>query len=311
MPYERNLILVSERRHMDPADFETIAALVRERCAEIEVFVVENGSLNMRIARQAAQRPTLVICPTPLDMFTPRRGRILQGSWIGKIEEMQRMEAAGLPVPRWTVIEPETRLDESEWGPAVIVKPAFGGQNRDINLVPTGSVRYQKPDTFPENHRGRLGPMIAQQFIHTGPRPGEYRVLTLCGRPLYAIKKTTDGLPPFVWPPEPNFSGRADFGSPTGDEIIEFADESDILTLAADVQKAMPDVATIGCDIVREAGTGRIFVLEANCKGFSWHLSSPSGRRQQAKSGLDFHSQFDSFSTAASILIDSTQEYAT
>ena len=53
MSFTRNLILVSEQRHMDPADFHAIAAYVRERAPDIEVFVVENGSLNSRSARHA------------------------------------------------------------------------------------------------------------------------------------------------------------------------------------------------------------------------------------------------------------------
>jgi hypothetical protein len=310
MSFERNLILVSEQRHMDPADFSAIAALIRERAPDIEVFVVENGSPNIRAARQASQRPSIVVCPTELDMFRPRRGRILIGRWLGKIEEMQRMKDAGLPVPRWTVIEPDTRLSEDEWGPAVIVKPSFGGGNRDLALVPVGEVRYQAPEEFPEDHRARVGPLIAQQFIHTGPRPIEYRVLTLLGRPLYAIKQASIDGAAFDWPPSGPLSLRTDVSSKGRTRQIEFTDDPELLTLAMQVHKAMPDVATVACDIVRDAATGKLFVIEANTKGWGWRLSSRSGREQQAEAGLNFYSQFDALSVAADVLIERTREWA-
>ncbi|MBZ0149654.1 MAG: hypothetical protein K8F62_19225 [Pseudorhodoplanes sp.] len=101
MAIEHNLILVAESRHMDRTDFERIAERIRATTDTIDVFIVENGSLNMLIARRAADLPTLIVCPAPLDMFRPRRGRIFAGQWIGKVEEFKRLKAAGLPVSAW------------------------------------------------------------------------------------------------------------------------------------------------------------------------------------------------------------------
>jgi hypothetical protein len=310
MSFTRNLILVSEQRHMDPADFHAIAAYVRERAPDIEVFVVENGSLNSRSARHASQRPSIVVCPTALDMFRPRRGREFIGRWIGKIEEMQRMQNAGLPVPRWTEITPDLKLDEKEWGPAVIVKPSFGGGNREITLMPVDEVRYQAPQEFSEDHRARIGPLIAQQFIHTGPRPVEYRVLTLLGRPLYAVKQTSIDGAPFDWPLPDAVSPRTDVSSQGRHRRIEFAYDPELLALASAVHDCMPDVATVACDIVKDAASGKLFVIEANTKGWGWRLSSRSGREQQKEANLDFYSQFDALSVAADVLIEHTHQVA-
>lgn len=259
---------------------------MRERAPDIEVFAAENGSPNIRIARQAAQRPSIVVCPAMLDMFRPRRGRVFAGNWIGKIEEMRRIQAAGLPVPRWIEIVPGTPLTENEWGPAVIVKPDFGGSNREIALVPVGDVRYRAPEEFPEDHRARVGPLIAQQFIHTGPRPVEYRVLTLFGRPLYAIKQMSLDGAAFAWPPSGPVSLRTDVNSTGRNRRIEFAKDPDLLALAVKVHEAMPDVATVGCDMVRDATTGELFVLEANCKGL---FLAPVFATRQAPPGRGRH----------------------
>jgi hypothetical protein len=308
MAIERNLILVAERRHMDPADFERIADRIRASVNTIEVFVVENGSLNMRIARRAADRPTLVVCPAPLDMFRPRRGRIFQGQWIGKIEELKRMTAAALPVPAWRIVAPGTFMSAEEWGSAVVVKPSYGGQNRDITLLPPSQVRFTDPKNLPEDHRGKLGPMIAQVFIDTGPQLPEYRVLCLFGEPLYAIRLASPAGNVPDWPPKG--PEAVNLTTLLKQRSVTLTSEQDVLALARRVHAAMPDVATTGCDIIREAKTGKLFVMEANCKGLSWHLSSALGRRQQAESGLNFFDQMGALDIAARVLVEKTHALA-
>jgi hypothetical protein len=310
MAIERNLILVAERRHMDPDDFERIAERIRALDDSIKVFVVENGSLNMRMARKAAERPTLVVCPVPLDMFRPRRGRIFQGQWIGKIEELHRMDASGLPVPAWQTMTPLLRLRAEDWGPAVVVKPAFGGQNKDILLMPTAGAHYVSPQNFPKGHRGNVGAMIAQRFVDAGPHLPEYRVLCLFGEPLYAIRLTSTASEAAEWPPSFPLEKSVNISALLRQRRAEFTQDADVLALARRIHRAMPDVATTGCDIVRDTRSGALYVMEANCKGFSWHFSSSSGRRLQVESGLDFFSQFDAVAVAARVLIERTNELA-
>jgi hypothetical protein len=308
MGFEQNLILVAESRHMDPADFERIAERIRAMSDTIEVFIVENGSLNMRIARRAADRPTLVACPAPLDMFRPRRGRIFAGQWIGKIEEFKRMKAAGLPVPAWRAVTPGTMMSAEEWGPRVVVKPSYGGQNRDITLMPPSQVGFIHPKNLADDHRGKLGAMIAQTFIDTGPLLPEYRVLCLLGEPLYAIELKSRTPAASDWPPK--LAEPVNLSAFLKERAITFTSEPDVLALARRVHAAMPEVATTGCDIIREAKSGKLFVMEANCKGLSWHLSSALGRRQQAESGLNFFDQFGAIEVAARVLVERTRELA-
>jgi hypothetical protein len=308
MAVERNLILVAESRHMDAGDFERIAQRIRASTDTIEVFVVENGSLNMRIARRAADLPTLVVCPARLDMFRPRRGRIFQGQWIGKIEELNRMNAAGLPVPAWRAVTPGTVMEAGEWGAAVVVKPSYGGANRDIALMRPSDVRFVDPKNLADDHRGKLGVMIAQTFIDTGPQLPEYRVLCLFGEPLYAIALKSPAPVASDWPPK--LAEPLNLSMLLKDRTIAFTEEPDVLALARRIHAAMPDVATTGCDIIREKKSGKLFVMEANCKGLSWHLSSTLGRKQQAESGLNFFDQFGVIDVAARVLVERTRELA-
>jgi len=86
--------------------------------------------------------------------------------------------------------------------------------------------------------------------------------------------------------------------------------DKDILALAARIYEAVPEVPVQGCDIVREARTGKLFVLEANLGGNTWGLSSPSGREAQGRSGLDYYSQFDALDVVADELIKRTRAEA-
>jgi hypothetical protein len=63
-------------------------------------------------------------------------------------------------------------------------------------------------------------------------------------------------------------------------------------------------------DVLREAATGKLYVLEANPGGNAWHLSSDHGRRFQANFKVDFYAQFDALSVAADALIDKTRAEA-
>ena len=59
--------------------------------------------------------------------------------------------------------------------------------------------------------------------------------------------------------------GRPDRKEPTGD--------ADILALARRAHAALPEIALQGIDIIREAGSGKLFVLEANPGGNTWIFS--------------------------------------
>ena len=93
-----------------------------------------------------------------------------------------------------------------------------------------------------------------------------------------------------------------------------FIDEADVLALARAAHEAIPEIPLKGCDIIREATTGKLYVLEVNSGGNTWHFSSGyfSGLRREL--GEDFvstmHRQFDAFRTAARVLAARTNAEA-
>lgn len=246
-----------------------------------------------------ATRPTLSIELDRVRLVKPLRGHRLRQIEISKLDELRRLEAADVPVPRWVKIVPGLKLDPAEWGPYVITKPTVGGRGAYVQVRKTASVRYRLPEELEEGHLGREAPMIAQEFVFTGPMPVSYRVVTFLGRPVLAIRHEGRLQRPLT--------GRFDFKATGGHNIVATAKgakislvfEPAILDLARKVHSAFPEVPVLGTDIVEDAETGRRYALECNPSGATWLLSNGAGRRMQAEFGLDFLAQFNALDVVA------------
>lgn len=182
-------MLVSHRAVNDHADLERIARSIERDASDLRVSVLRDKPHWLRRARIAWQ-PTLVYSAKALRRLRPLRGAVLQGSRQSKIEEMEQLERAGIPVPRW---RPVTRAapppDVTDFGPYVVMKPDRGGCGADVRIVRSEKVRFLDPST---RRATRAQRWIAQQYVHTGSWPIAQRVLTLCGTPLYAIRTRAD-----------------------------------------------------------------------------------------------------------------------
>lgn len=294
----------------------TDLAEIRRHVADIDpsiaVFALPATQPNSVSRRQAGRRPTLVVSPGPLTTFRPQRGTVYQGKPIAKIEQLKRLAAAGVPVPRSAVLGPGASFDPKVWGAFVVVKPGdlvTSSQGIGIGLRRTERVRYRAPSEYPPRHPGRRAPMIVQQFIDTGPHVEVYRVLTLFGEPLYCQRMVSR---------EPRVGLDADdaqiesavIASQAFDEVETFVQPRDVLEVARAAHAAMPEIPLKGCDIMREAGSGRLHVLEVNPGGNTWHFSSRFLADIRRRNGVAFEQerrrQFDAMRTAARVLVEKT-----
>ncbi len=252
-----------------------------------------------------------------MPVFKPRRGKVYQGLAIPKIEEIARLTAAGVSVPRTAILTPNLRLDEADWGEFVVVKPtdiATSSHGRGFQLMRTRRVRFIPPQEYPADHPGRLGPMMVQQFIDTGEELTTYRVLTFFGTPLYA---------------QLNRGGRQAFRRDADDAAIErlsvalqandarhaeLIADPEILALAKAAHEALPEIPLKGCDILKDASTGRLYVIELNAGGNTWHFSSGYSASFREQYGAEFElrrrAQFDAMRTTARILAERTNAEA-
>ncbi len=306
----RHLVLAYYPGWVSLADLNEIRRHVTDIDATIETFIVPSTARNSVTRRRAAARPTLVVSNGWMPDFRPARGKVYQGYPIPKAEELRRLAAAGVPIPRTAILTPDLSLDEGEWGKFVLVKPAdiaTSSHGRGFHLMRTRRVRFVHPARYPAGHPGRLGPMIVQQFIDTGDYVRSYRVTTFFGEPISALgyageAKRVDLAAPDAEIESANVSIQG--GSRTG----EFIDDPDILNLARRAHEALPEIPLKGCDILREVATGRLYVIELNCGGNTWHFSSNFMAERRKKNGPEFElqrrQQFDALRTAARVLVE-------
>lgn len=265
--------------------------------------------------------PWLVLRPTVSIEMDGRwqRPRILRGRRLahprgqgGKIGEYQMLEAHGLPIPKWTEIVPDIKLEPAEWGPYVVVKPSRGRRGAFVAVHKTGRVRFRPPDDYPDDHLGRKGPMLAQRFIYTGRWPVAFRVLTYFGEPIAAYRNEgrRDRVPLDGADAVKKTGGGLSIVASERGCTVRLVDEADILALARRAHAAFPEIPSLGVDIVREADTGEIHILEVNPGGESWVLTNDSGVEKQAEFGFDHYTQFDALNVIADRSIEIAREYA-
>lgn len=315
-PRLRHLVMVNRPGWQSPEDFAEIGRRVMKQAADIGVFIANHDVHDPRLEEAAASRPSLVFSPCALKSFFPRRGAVAAGRAIDKPTQLARLEALGIPVPKWTVLAPETCLDPAEWGPYVMLKPSSSRSAKAKGLViaPTHSVRYRPPEDYPEGHHGRSGPLIVQSFVVTGKAASHYRVLTLFGEALSCFRdERTVPLPDLAALEAPLQSDDIATNSHSpADRTFQLAADADVLALAKRCHAAFPEVPVKGVDIVRDAETGRLYALELNCTSNAWHISSnyfaefrtgPLERKRLV-------TQFGAWDVAAGALIAATRALA-
>ena len=304
-----NLVLVHTEGWQSLADFVEIKARVEADAPDIEVFIASNSTPSSYTRKKAARRPSLIFSPNKLLIFRPGRGKIYVGKPMSKLTEMSRLVAAGIPVPTFEEIRPETILSSETYGPYVIVKPAFelASWGQGVELLRTQDVRYRASSDYPSDHPGRYAPMLAQKFIDCGYAM-TCRVLTLFGAPLltYCRESTKPlALDACAAPFE-----QSDFMPASPNSIAYTTRDPAMLALAYSAYCAMPDIPLQACDILRSKN-GNLYLLEINPGGGTWMFSNFSADSCKAKLGTDdLTTEFDAFTTCARILIERTRAEA-
>lgn len=307
--YERNLVLVHTPTLQARSDFESIKAKLAERAPDIEVFIADNRARNSVTRKQAARRPSLIFSPVALRDFRPLRGKIYAGRAMTKMEEYRRLADAGLPVPQTLMLQPDTHLDPSTWGPFTVLKPNVGRQGNGVRLVRTRDVVWRDPFSWPRGDPRFGRQMLAQKFVDTGPSLAYHRVHTVFGRITYSVTVASDAAR----------AKRDPFGSDPLDEPVaansgqrrlELNDREDLLAVARQIAAGLPDMPTLGIDLIEEDATGQIFVLEVNPSGLTWHFSSDYGIQRQRAYNHDWAAQFGALDIIADALIEVTRREA-
>jgi hypothetical protein len=304
-----NLVMVTSDTVFDPSDFHVIAKYVEEIAPEVEVFVVDSQSRSPVTRKKAAKRPSLIFSPMQLMAFQPDRGKVYCGRPMPKIVEMDLLTKAGLPVPAYAELRPDTPISEERYGPYTLLKAghAYASFGSSMELFRTQDVRYRPPESFPEGHDARRGPMFVQKFIDCG-KPMNCRVLTLFGVPLFTY--CVQAILPLALDEKEGPFVRSDFVPTTGNVSVYMEFSPDILLLAKNAYHAVPDVPLQACDILRDKN-GNLHILEINPGGATWMFSTYNSAGYKRVLGIeDLAAPFDAFRTAAQVLVSKTRTEA-
>jgi len=304
----RNLVLVHEPYVQDRADLEAIAREVHLQAPDIEVFVASNDTRSSTTRKQAARRPTLVYSPTELRDFQPLRGKIYAGALIPKDVQLRRLSDAGVPVPAFAVLKDDSDFNADHFGPVVMIKgTGITSHGQGMQMARTAALSGERWRGHPAMQTAGDAPIIVQQFVDTGEYPSHYRVLTLFGEPIFGFRAVST-VPRPMLNAAPEVLAAGPFMAKHGQRRLVIPVEADVLDLASRTFKAIPEVALHGVDIIRESGTGNLFVLEINPGGNTWSFSSKWAKLLQDELNMpDLSRQFDAWKTCARVLVQRTR----
>jgi hypothetical protein len=176
-----------------------------------------------------------------------------------------------------------------------------------VRIVRRERVRWLEPITKMAANTQRW---IAQEFVYTGAWPVSHRVLSLCGTPLYAFRAEADrSRQPIRHAEDFGNGGRNIVASHIGCSL-SLCHDADVLELASRAHSAFDGIPLLGVDILRDAVTGALSVIEVNSSGKVWGFSSERGRAMQERLGARYETQFDGLSRAARVLVEETRRRA-
>jgi len=308
----KHLALVHNPDYFPDRDYKSVADEITKRCDDIKVFIFPDMEVVPQLA-ELSENPLMTFCPSILHYFKAPRGKVFCGQKIRKDEQLRLLAKGGVRVPRWVYFKPHLQLSEREWGPFVIIKPVqfgYATKGRDIELVRTAA--FKSLPLAMMKIEGRIQSVkIVQQFIDSGEHSEDFRVVTIFGRTLYALRrkslvklqrpegsaiKTSEGV-----------VSNAAAGTP---REVAYCYDKEILAFAAACYRAIPQVPFQAVDIRRDINTGRLYCFEINPGGSTWNFSSRRAETVPTIEGIRREDQFGAWGIAAEALIEKTRVFA-
>jgi hypothetical protein len=318
----KNLILVARDHWFDPSDLVEIAEEIQRLADDIDVILVSRNDRDNTIPGLSWDRPTMTVSFGMLGNFNPRRGRVFRNKAISKLDQFSRCLAAGIAMPRTERFKFGAPYDEGPWGEFVVLKPLplkMSSKGGSAQLLRTARLNALSRSGVSDSHVLAKGPALVQQFVDTGKYPTHWRVLTLFGEALYATMNRSPLERPdldaddqtienaIIEPKHPLIKERF----ATSDRITFFQDEA-MFDFARKVYAAFPTIPLQGCDILRDQRDGKLYAIEINAGGNTWHFSS--GIFKEVREGLGgrdaFIGQLGAWKIAAKVLIEKTRAFA-
>lgn len=278
---KRNLILI----HRGPEyqqDFDEIASKVNALDKNITVYHLPFG-LDAELPKHAWQYPTLTVALAAEFELQIKRGPVLRNLPIEKLVQQDIFNRAGIPTPPALPFRFGMMLDPIVFGNFVVLKPMDLDQTstgNGVHLIRRRRLHAKKWHDFPPTHpiqQAEKG-YIVQRFVDTGAFPSFYRIQTFLGKAIYAWHSTLIA-PRCSLDASDDEIEQTTVASQGGVKSRRLINDPDMIEMAERVHAALPLIPMLAVDCVREANTGKIFVLECNAGGNTWHFSSKVGKK--------------------------------
>jgi len=310
----RNLILIHRGPEYEQ-DFQEIAAKAHAIDPSITIFYVGAG-LRETLPDAEWQYPTLTVSLNQEFGFAIKRGPILRNVPIDKLEQQEIFRKNRIPTPPAMPFSFGMPLDPILFGEYVLLKPMdlrLTSQGAGIQVMRRQRAETVTPSEFPGNHpiNWSVKGYAVQKFIYTGEYPTTYRVTTFLGEAIFGIRTRSDRPSPDLDAPDKVLEA-GDFTQKFERTIIAHYEE-DMLPMAKKVAAAFGDIPLLGIDFVRDINTSKVYALEVNAGGNTWHFSSEmwaERRRQEPDLVPQLKHQFSAFDVAAKALVERVHELA-
>lgn len=325
----RNLIVIHRSGGGYIRDFDEISAKAHLLDPSIVIFTLP-ASLKTSLASQNWRYPTLTIALSSNFRLPILRGTILKSQQVEKLAQQAVFRRNGIPTPPALPFQFGMTLDPIIFGNFVVLKPmdlAQTSKGDGVQMFRRRRLHEMRVTDFPPTHpihSAKRG-YIVQRFVDTGEHPSFFRVQTFLGKAIYAWHSTLVD-PRCSLDADDAEIERTNIASQGGEKMRKLINSPEIIALAEKVHEAFPHIPMLAVDIIREAATGKLYVLECNPGGNTWHFSSEIGEKLRlgfgdAKANGNekaneiarqmFIDQFGAFDIVAQRLVAATQELAT
>ena len=305
----RNLLIVHTPIGQELSDWLSVKQRIDEKAPDIEVRIATNGAPNSVTRRWQGSRPSLVFSPHTLIAYRPNGGRVYAGQQFSKLEEIELLSRQGLPVPVTAILARDLVVDPAEWGRYVVAKPLRGSKGRGVFLVQTTDLSTRYDELTLNDSRT----MVIQPYIEHSENgcPTEYRVLTLFGRVLYSARNSWAMARPPLEEIAADPKGIIASNDKHFGRLRTVWNDPEIIALGEESASAFPECPVLGVDVLRDAETKKLYVMELNPSGKVWHFSSQLAINYfTAEHRADLYAQFGALDRIAQLLIDKTRTEA-
>lgn len=308
----KTLLLAVGFPRCDPEDFRDIAERIGKIAPEIKTHVFHPYRFS-ELPATVWEHPALLVNMTLSEPLKMPRGGALLSRQLSKLQQDEMFRLSDIRTPLTAKYDIGMILDAKIWGDFVLMKPMplhLTSKSMGIQVFRTLRLSGKMASDFPADHLVHSTDMLIQQLVDTGSHLEKFRALTLCGEVLYIARST-------------NVQKRPELSS--SDEVIEaanfqsdgshveYGDYPEVHEFARRMAAAFTAVPLLGCDIVRDVGSGKLNALEVNAGGNVWHFSSQLQADRRARLPEDMkrrHEQYGAFDVAARALVRATRRMA-